>query len=164
MNFALRIYRRLAEAFPHEFKLAYGTDVLQLGEDVIDRYCQTAGIAGLIRLIADIAIRVPMEYLSEMRRDMRYACAGADQVARIRAGRHSFHGHRHGPYDVRVQLALAVDISRAAGSGERRRAGDAGEACLVLLHRAISRSKEPVQRVSPRFRPASLSTSPSKAM
>ena len=29
--------------------------------------------AGLIRLIADIAIRVPLEYLSEMRRDMRYA-------------------------------------------------------------------------------------------
>jgi hypothetical protein len=28
---------------------------------------------GLIRLIADIAIRVPLEYLSEMRGDMRHA-------------------------------------------------------------------------------------------
>jgi hypothetical protein len=27
MNFALRIYRRLAEAFPHEFKLVYGTEM-----------------------------------------------------------------------------------------------------------------------------------------
>ena len=31
------------------------------------------GAAGLIRLIADIAIRLPIEYLSEMRQDMRYA-------------------------------------------------------------------------------------------
>jgi predicted permease len=73
MNFALRIYRRLAQAFPHEFKLAYGTEVMQLGEDVVEEIAQRNGAAGLIRLIADIAIRVPMEYLSEMRGDMRYA-------------------------------------------------------------------------------------------
>lgn len=73
MNFAWRIYRRLAQAFPHEFKLAYGTDVMQLGEDVVDEIAKRHGTAGLIRLIADIAIRLPVEYLSEMRRDMRYA-------------------------------------------------------------------------------------------
>jgi macrolide transport system ATP-binding/permease protein len=73
MNFAWRIYRRLAQAFPHEFKLAYGTDVMQLGEDVIREIAARHGAAGLIRLIADIAIRVPVEYLSEMRGDMRYA-------------------------------------------------------------------------------------------
>ena len=73
MNFALRIYRRLAQAFPHEFKLAYGTEVTQLGEDVVEEIAKRNGAAGLIRLIADIAIRVPMEYLSEMRGDMRYA-------------------------------------------------------------------------------------------
>jgi macrolide transport system ATP-binding/permease protein len=72
MNFALRIYRRLAQAFPHEFKLAYGTEVTQLGEDVVEEIEKRQGIAGLIRLIADIAIRVPLEYLSEMRGDMRY--------------------------------------------------------------------------------------------
>jgi predicted permease len=76
MNFALRIYRRLAEAFPHEFKMAYGTDMLQLGEDVVEEIAKQNGIAGLIRLIADIAIRVPVEYLSEMRRDLRYAVRG----------------------------------------------------------------------------------------
>src|SRR5450755_3337208 len=73
MNFALRIYRRLAEAFPHEFKLVYGTEVTQLGEDVVQEIAKQHGVAGLIRLVADIAIRVPVEYLSEMRRDLRYA-------------------------------------------------------------------------------------------
>jgi macrolide transport system ATP-binding/permease protein len=73
MNFAWRIYRRLAQAFPHEFKLAYGTDVMQLGEDVVEEIAKRHGAAGLIRLIADIAIRVPIEYLSEMRGDMRFA-------------------------------------------------------------------------------------------
>jgi len=73
MNFAWRIYRRLANAFPHEFKLAYGTEVTQLGKDVLEDLARRQGFAGLIRLIADIAIRVPLEYLSEMRGDMRYA-------------------------------------------------------------------------------------------
>jgi macrolide transport system ATP-binding/permease protein len=73
MNFAWRIYRRLAQAFPHEFKLAYGTEVLQLGEDSIKDIAKRHGAAGLVRLIADIAIRVPIEYLSELRGDMRYA-------------------------------------------------------------------------------------------
>ena len=73
MNFAWRIYRRLAQAFPHEFKLAYGAEVTQLGRDVVEDIARRHGAAGLIRLIADIAIRVPFEYLSEMRRDMRYA-------------------------------------------------------------------------------------------
>ena len=72
MNFALRIYRRLARAFPHEFKLAYGPEVTQLGEDVVEDIAKRQGVAGLIRLLADIAIRVPLEYLSEMRGDMRY--------------------------------------------------------------------------------------------
>src|SRR6202795_2580833 len=73
MNFAWRIYRRLAQAFSHEFKLAYGPEVMQLGEDVVKDIAGRHGIAGLIRLIADIAIRVPLEYLSEVRGDMRYA-------------------------------------------------------------------------------------------
>ena len=72
MNFAWRIYRRLAQAFPHEFKLAYGPEVTQLGEDVVEDIAKRHGVGGLIRLIADIAVRVPLEYLSEMRGDMRY--------------------------------------------------------------------------------------------
>jgi predicted permease len=73
MNIAWRIYRRLAQAFPHEFKLAYGTEVMQLGEDVVEEIAKRHGAAGLIRLIADIAMRVPLEYLSEMRGDTHYA-------------------------------------------------------------------------------------------
>ncbi len=73
MSFAWRIYQRLARAYPHEFKLAYGQEVMQLGEDVVQDIARRDGTAGLIRLIADIAIRMPLEYLSEMRRDMRYA-------------------------------------------------------------------------------------------
>ncbi len=73
MNFTLRMYRRLAQAFPHEFKLAYGHEVMQLGEEVVREIAKRHGAAGLIRIIADIAIRLPIEYLSEMRQDMRYA-------------------------------------------------------------------------------------------
>src|SRR5579864_8804397 len=73
MSPAMRIYRRLAQAFPHEFKLAYGDEVMQLGEDVVDDIAKRHGVFGLIRLIADIAIRLPIEYLTEMRHDMRYA-------------------------------------------------------------------------------------------
>src|SRR5690348_12917589 len=76
MNFAWRIYRRLAQAFPHEFKLAYGADVLQLGEDAVKDIAKRHGTWGLIRLIADIAVRVPLEYLSEMRGDVAYGVRG----------------------------------------------------------------------------------------
>lgn len=72
-RFAWRMYRRLAQAFPHEFKLAYGADVMRLGEDSVQEIATRHGVKGLIWLIADIAIRVPLEYLSEMQRDMRYA-------------------------------------------------------------------------------------------
>jgi macrolide transport system ATP-binding/permease protein len=73
MNLAWRIYWRLAQVFPHEFKLAYGTELTQLGKDVVEDIAKRQGTAGLILLIADIAIRIPLEYLSEMRGDMRYA-------------------------------------------------------------------------------------------
>jgi macrolide transport system ATP-binding/permease protein len=73
MNFAWRVFRRLAQAFPHEFKLSFGAEVTQLGEDLFPEIARRRGVSGLIRLIVDIAIRVPIEYLSEMRRDMRYA-------------------------------------------------------------------------------------------
>jgi len=60
MNWAGRIYRRLAEAFPHEFKLAYGKELTQLGDDVVEEVAKRYGAAGLVRLIADIAVRVPL--------------------------------------------------------------------------------------------------------
>jgi len=73
MSITLKIYRRLGRAFPHEFKMTYGSDVVQLGEEVVEETARRYGTAGLLRLVADIAMRLPIEYLSEMRRDMRYA-------------------------------------------------------------------------------------------
>jgi len=73
MSAALRMYRALAKAFPHEFKMAYGADVMLLGEDVIEEIAATRGTLGLIQLFMDIAMRLPFEYLSEIQRDARYA-------------------------------------------------------------------------------------------
>ena len=73
MNYAWRIYRRLAQAFPHEFKMAFGDELMQLGDDVVEEVAERRGVTGLIRPLVDIAIRLPIEYLSEMRQDMRYA-------------------------------------------------------------------------------------------
>jgi predicted permease len=73
MSLTLRIYRRLARAFPQEFQLAYGEEMTDLGEVMVDDIGKRHGFAGLARLIADIAVRVPIEYLSEMRRDMRHS-------------------------------------------------------------------------------------------
>ncbi len=69
----MRVYRLLARAFPHEFKMVYGADVIQLGDEVIGEIQRRHGVWGLIRLICDIAVRVAAEYASEMRRDVAYA-------------------------------------------------------------------------------------------
>ena len=73
MKFAWPMYRWFARAFPHEFKMAYGHEMTQLGEEVVDEIARQHGAFGLISLVADIAYRVPLEYLDEMRRDLRYA-------------------------------------------------------------------------------------------
>ena len=56
MNLASRFYRQLAKAFPHEFKLAYGTELMQLGDDVVKDVAERNGITGLFRILADLAI------------------------------------------------------------------------------------------------------------
>lgn len=68
----LRIYRILAAAFPQEFRNVYGDELLQVAEDSAEHIWRRHGIPGLIRLVADIAIRVPAEYLAELRRDLRH--------------------------------------------------------------------------------------------
>src|SRR5579863_3467867 len=73
MRFTQRLYAALAQAFPHEFKLLYGADMVQLGEDIVQDIAKENGISGLLRLVADLAFRIPIEYLSEMRRDLIYA-------------------------------------------------------------------------------------------
>jgi predicted permease len=73
MNITWPIYRRLAAAFPHEFKLAFGSEMMQAGEDAIAHIARRHGVLGLVPLIADLLIRLPIEYLNEMRRDLPYA-------------------------------------------------------------------------------------------
>jgi len=73
MTIASRIYRGLAEAFPHEFRMAYGDEMLQAGEEAMRQIAKRHGAAGALRLILDIALRLPVEYASEMQRDLRFA-------------------------------------------------------------------------------------------
>ncbi len=69
---SLRLYRALARAFPWEFQNAYGEELVQVTEDAIESIWRRHGVPGLVRLLADIAVRVPAEHLAELRQDMRY--------------------------------------------------------------------------------------------
>jgi predicted permease len=73
MKRSQRVYERLAQAFPHEFKLAHGDEMLETGEAAIAHMAKRHGWTGIARLLADAAVRLPLEYLTEMRRDLRYA-------------------------------------------------------------------------------------------
>ena len=77
MNFrlsvSLALYRRVASAFPHEFRMLYGEDLERLGEDAVPEAWRRYGVPGLLRLLGDIAVRLPAEYLSEIRQDVVYA-------------------------------------------------------------------------------------------
>jgi hypothetical protein len=70
-----RVYKRLAQAFPHEFKLAHGDEMLETGEAAMEYLGRRRGWTGIARLLADAAVRLPIEYLTEMRRDLQYAYA-----------------------------------------------------------------------------------------
>jgi predicted permease len=69
----LAFYRRLASAYPHEFRMLYGEDLDRLGEDAAPEAWRRYGVPGLLRLLADIAIRMPAAYLAEFRQDLAYA-------------------------------------------------------------------------------------------
>ena len=58
-----RAYRCIARAFPHQYRAICGDGLEQLGEDVVPRVWQQHGVAGLIRLFADLAWCLPCEYL-----------------------------------------------------------------------------------------------------
>ena len=68
----LRLYRAIANAFPQEFRSAYGDEMLQATEDAIEPVWRRHGYVGIARLLLDIAARLPVEYAAEMRRDFRY--------------------------------------------------------------------------------------------
>ncbi len=72
-NLCLAIYRRLASAYPHEFRLICGEDFDRLGEDMVPEAWRRFGFWGLVRLLANTAVHLPFEYLAEFRQDASYA-------------------------------------------------------------------------------------------
>src|SRR5208283_364167 len=68
----LRLYRAMANAFPYEFKNAYREEMLQVTEDVVEPIWQRHGAFGLLRLLGDVTVRVVVEHLASVWRDVRY--------------------------------------------------------------------------------------------
>lgn len=73
LNFCLALYRSLASAYPHEFRMQYGEDLDRLGDDAIPEVSRRYGLPGLLRLLADIAVHLPLMYFREIRQDAIYA-------------------------------------------------------------------------------------------
>jgi len=73
LTVCLALYRRLASAYPHEFRMLYGEDMDRLGDDAVPEVWRRYGVPGLLRLLADIVIRLPATYLAEIRQDVLYA-------------------------------------------------------------------------------------------
>jgi predicted permease len=73
LNICLHLYRRLASAYPHEFRMRYGADLDRLGEDAVPQVWRQYGVPGVVRLLADIAAQLPAMYLVEIRQDVAYA-------------------------------------------------------------------------------------------
>ena len=59
-----RIYRRVARAFPHDFRLICGDGLERLGEDIAPLVWRDGGVVGLIRLFGDLILHLPLEYFS----------------------------------------------------------------------------------------------------
>ncbi|HEU5233587.1 MAG TPA: ABC transporter permease [Terriglobales bacterium] len=72
LAFTSRLYRSLASAFPREFKNLYGEELLQAGDGAIQFAAEEYGVVGVIRLLWDIACRIPAEYAAEIRQDLRF--------------------------------------------------------------------------------------------
>lgn len=68
----LRWYRALANAFPHEFKNVYGRELVETAEDSVEFIWREHGIPGLVRLLWDIVLRLPVEYAAEIQQDFHY--------------------------------------------------------------------------------------------
>jgi hypothetical protein len=56
-----RLYRLIARAFPHRFRVVCGDGLEQLGADIVPLVWQTEGTLGLLRCFADLALRLPLE-------------------------------------------------------------------------------------------------------
>jgi hypothetical protein len=66
-----RMYRGVARAFPHEFRAICGDGLEQLGEDIAPLVWREQGVAGLVRLFGDLAVQLPLAYLSTWTRRIK---------------------------------------------------------------------------------------------
>jgi hypothetical protein len=73
-----RAYRRIARAFPHQYRAICGDGLEQLGEDLVPRVWQQQGVAGLIRLFGDLALRLPCEHFATWADRLREATMADD--------------------------------------------------------------------------------------
>jgi predicted permease len=73
LRVCLALYRRVARAYPQEFRMQYGEDLERLGEDAAPEAWRRYGLRGLVGLVADIAMQLPATYLNEIRQDVLYA-------------------------------------------------------------------------------------------
>ena len=58
------IYRRLARAYPNDFRAVCGDGLERLGEDITPLVWHEQGPGGLIRLFTDLILHLPVEYVS----------------------------------------------------------------------------------------------------
>ena len=59
-----RLYRRLARALPHQFRMVCGDGLERLGADIAPIVWREQGVVGVARMFADLAVRLPLEHLS----------------------------------------------------------------------------------------------------
>jgi hypothetical protein len=62
----------MADAFPYDFKNAYAEEMLQVTEDAVEHIWRRHGPLGVLRLPGDVAIRVAVEHVALLWRDIRY--------------------------------------------------------------------------------------------
>ena len=62
------VYRSIVRAFPDDFQSTYGEDLLQVTEETV----KSIGPLGYVRLLLDLAIRIPIEHAAELWQDARY--------------------------------------------------------------------------------------------
>ena len=59
-----RVYRLVARTFPLEFRTFCGDGLERLGADIAPIVWREQGVVGLVRLFADLAVHLPVEYFS----------------------------------------------------------------------------------------------------
>jgi hypothetical protein len=62
----LRLCRSLSRAYPYEFRAICGDGLERLGEDLAPIVWREQGVFGLFLLVADLALHLPVEYVSSL--------------------------------------------------------------------------------------------------